>query len=316
MAWLAGYSKRKAITITGGASGAQTDFQLKLTVTYDGDMQSDFDDLRFTQADGETLIDAWLETKTDDASATVWAEFPTTPANTVEQTYYMYYGNAGAASDWDGDGTFQFFDDCSGSVVSDKYDTAGGLSTGSFSYSGGEMITTYDSIAGGKILPIKDTYSISNDCVMECDLKVESGASSEYLGIVMRWIDNGNHYQMYSHDTGKSYILDKSDDAYTEVATGIAVDTWYESKGIVKGSDLEWYPTGSLIVERTDATHSTGRVGLFSYRGITHWDDIRVRKYAANPPTYAFGAEESAPTGAAPTSIFYGPFGGPFGGPI
>jgi hypothetical protein len=108
---LAGWSKRKAIVLTGGASGAQTAFQLKLIVTFDGDMQSDFDDLRFTQADGTTLIDAWLETKTDDTSATVWAEFPTTPANTVEQTYYMYYGNAGAVSDWDGTETFEFFDD-------------------------------------------------------------------------------------------------------------------------------------------------------------------------------------------------------------
>ena len=108
MAWLAGYTKRKKITITGGASGAQTDFQIKLTVAYDGDMQSDFDDLRFTQADGQTLIDAWLETKTNDVSATVWVEFPTTPANGVDQDYYMYYGNAGAASDWDIGATFIF----------------------------------------------------------------------------------------------------------------------------------------------------------------------------------------------------------------
>ena len=101
MGWLSGWSKRQAITITGGADGSQVDFQLKLTIAYDSDMLSDFSDLRFTDADGTTLIDAWLEDKTDGVSADVWVEFPTTPANGVEQTYYMYYGKADALDDWD-----------------------------------------------------------------------------------------------------------------------------------------------------------------------------------------------------------------------
>ena len=91
--WLSGYSHRKKITLTGGSDGAQTDYQIKLAVTYDADMQADFDDLRFTQADGITLLDAWLESKTDSTSAVVWVKFPTTPANGEEQTYYMYYEN-------------------------------------------------------------------------------------------------------------------------------------------------------------------------------------------------------------------------------
>jgi hypothetical protein len=106
MAYLSGYSKYKVLTITGGASGAQSNFQLKITVSYAAAMQGDFDDLRFTQADGTTLIDAWAEVIVTDTSAVVWVEFPTTPANTVDQTYYMYYGNSGAASYWDGDVTF------------------------------------------------------------------------------------------------------------------------------------------------------------------------------------------------------------------
>jgi hypothetical protein len=110
MAWLSGYSKRKKITLTGGTSGAQTDYQVKLAVTYDSDIQADFDDLRFTQSDGVTLIDAWLESKIDSTSAVVWVETDT-PANGVDADIYMYYGNGSVASDWDGDETFEFFDD-------------------------------------------------------------------------------------------------------------------------------------------------------------------------------------------------------------
>ena len=110
MAWLSGWTKRKEITLTGGASGAQVDFQLDLAVSYAAAMQGDFDDLRFTQSDGTTLVDAWCEVKVDDTSATVWVEFPTTPANTVEQTYYMYYGKADAVGDWNGYKVFNYFE--------------------------------------------------------------------------------------------------------------------------------------------------------------------------------------------------------------
>lgn len=61
MAYLPGYSKYKVLTLTGGASGALTNHQLKIAVSYEAAMQGDFDDLRFTQADGTTLVDAWAE---------------------------------------------------------------------------------------------------------------------------------------------------------------------------------------------------------------------------------------------------------------
>ena len=120
MAWLSGYSKRKKLTLTGGASGAQTDFQLSIAVSYAAAMQGDFDDIRFTQVDGTTLVDAWAEVIVTDTSAEVWVEFPTTPANTVEQDYYMYYGNGSVAPDWDGAATFELFDDFSSDHFADN----------------------------------------------------------------------------------------------------------------------------------------------------------------------------------------------------
>lgn len=110
MAWLSGgYYKRKKVTLTGGSSGAQTDYQMMFNVTHDSDMQADFDDLRFTKLDGTTLLDAWLESKIDSTSAVVWVKTDT-PANTVDADIYMYYGNSGALSDWDGVNTFIGYD--------------------------------------------------------------------------------------------------------------------------------------------------------------------------------------------------------------
>lgn len=105
-------TRRKRIPVTGAGSGAQTDFQIRMAaIAYAVAMQNNFGDLRFTQADMQTLIDAWLEAKVDGSSADVWVEFPSTPANGVMQNYWMYYGNVGAASDWNGFKTFELFDD-------------------------------------------------------------------------------------------------------------------------------------------------------------------------------------------------------------
>lgn len=299
MGWLSGWLHRKPVTITG-QGGAGTDYQVILSIGdsaggdfhLEGNCTNFPQDIAVTDNDGTTLLDHWVEDLTSDPIK-LWVEVADSLESDVD--VYIYYDKTGESSASNITNTFLFGDDCSGSVVSDKYDTAGGVNTDSFSYSGGEMITDYDVVAGCKLLPIKDTYSIPNNVILECDLKVESGASSEYVGILMRWTDSSNHYQMYSHDGGNSYILDAFDDAYTEVATGITGNTWYESKGVVYGDSLEWYPMGSLLVNRTDATHTTGRVGLFGCRGITHWDNIRARKYNSPEPAYSSaGSEENA----------------------
>ena len=75
------WGRRKAITITGSTAGNQTNYQLKITVTYGSDMQADFDDIRFTSSDGTTLIDYYLESKTDSSTADFWVEIPSIPAS-------------------------------------------------------------------------------------------------------------------------------------------------------------------------------------------------------------------------------------------
>ncbi len=109
---LSGWNKRKVVTVTG-YTNIQTNYQLKLNVLYDNDMRADFDDIRFTMADGITLIDHWLESKIDSVSAVVWVEVPLIPAHPGNINIYMYYGNPAAASTSNGINTFECFDDFS-----------------------------------------------------------------------------------------------------------------------------------------------------------------------------------------------------------
>ena len=89
--WSASYlnwSRRKTVTLTNSGS-AQTDYAVKLSITYDNDMQNDFDDLRFTNSSG-TPLDYWVQSKTDTDSAIVWVEVDSLAGND-DTTIYMYY---------------------------------------------------------------------------------------------------------------------------------------------------------------------------------------------------------------------------------
>lgn len=105
------WTRRKSISIDNtGNSSAITNYQIQLTVAYDADMQADFDDIRFTDSNGTTLIDHWLESKTDSLTATYWVEVPSISALS-SKTIYVYYGNSSATSTSDSAATFIDFDD-------------------------------------------------------------------------------------------------------------------------------------------------------------------------------------------------------------
>lgn len=147
MGWLTDWSYRKSITLSR-ASGAVSNYQMKLLVGESsgatgedvdcaGHCLSNFNDLRFTASDGETLLDYWIESitgTTPNQLATVWIEFDS--IGTTDTTFYMYYGNSVASAVSNGENTFLFFDDFSGDLSKWTGDT------GSASIAGGIMTLT------------------------------------------------------------------------------------------------------------------------------------------------------------------------------
>ncbi len=115
MAWLSGYSYRKQVNITG-QSGAGTGYQVKLSIGdsaggdfhLEGHCQNFPHDIRFTDDDGSTELDYWIEDTTVDP-ITVWVEVNDDLGS--DQSIYCYYGKSGDSTTSDGDNTFIFFDD-------------------------------------------------------------------------------------------------------------------------------------------------------------------------------------------------------------
>lgn len=128
MAWLNGWDNRKSITLSR-ASGAVTNYQMKLLLGESSGATgedvdcgalcaTDFDDIRFTASDGTTLLDYWIESvtgTTPNQLATIWIEFNS--IGTGATTFFMYYGNSGAAAVSNGANTFPFFDHFDGASL-------------------------------------------------------------------------------------------------------------------------------------------------------------------------------------------------------
>jgi hypothetical protein len=90
--WNGSWTKNKEIKIKENSGVSLSNYTTLVTVTYDADMQTDFDDLRFISGDNTTELSYWIQNKSDSTSANVWIEVPTLTAN-VNNTVYMYYNN-------------------------------------------------------------------------------------------------------------------------------------------------------------------------------------------------------------------------------
>lgn len=121
--WLSGWSYRKTHNITGNAVDAGTNYQFIVNVEFgEGadsgntvylglQSQADFDDIRFTDDDGTTLLDYWRESYTASDSALFWVEVQDSIGISETIQFYIYYGRDSVNTTSNGDATFNLFSD-------------------------------------------------------------------------------------------------------------------------------------------------------------------------------------------------------------
>jgi hypothetical protein len=149
--WLTGWGARIPITLTGWEPTGP-DYQVLITVTKRAFMQADFDDIRFTDSDGITLLDYWLEEKVDSNYAVFWVEEDDALDWGTQEVLYLYWGNDEASSLSNGKQTFLLFDDFDdGSINTSIWDTYR-----SPSETGGEIVLNYGS--NGEAIYSDDTF--------------------------------------------------------------------------------------------------------------------------------------------------------------
>jgi hypothetical protein len=138
--WLSGWTYRKPIIINN-TNNANTLSNYQVLVTLDtaslisaGKIRSDCGDIRFTDSDAQTLLSYWIESGCNSANTKIWVKVPSIPASSTK-TIYVYYGNSGATSTSNFDGTFVKANIQNGDISSGS-DTSSGVCPSSTTITG------------------------------------------------------------------------------------------------------------------------------------------------------------------------------------
>jgi len=265
MTWLQNWKSRKSITIIGSADGILTNFQIKETVTYIADMNADFSDLRFTSANGNTLLSYWIESKTDGSTADVWIKIPSIPKNPSTVLIWMYYSNAVASDIGSGSDTFLQYH---------------GAATAAY----------------------HDTNTVLNNIVYESKIKATAATHRIYAGVskILGTTDDHIYIQSYSgvnlrlfatRNGGASHTINETPD-WPE-------DTYVKLKIIFDGTTANGYVDDNEISTGITSVIPNENLGLWLYidAGTVVQDWSFVRKYTVNEPTTSMGTAVKYPVG-------------------
>jgi serine protease len=305
--WLTGWSYRKSLTVTGSASGSQSNYQVKITVNrstgtdsgstvYVGTKcDSTYKDIRFTKTDGASLLDYWIESSSS-SSASVWVELDTVPASPSTATFYMYYGNGSAVDASSGANTFNSFDEFTGASLAAQWNSNTGtpiVSGGTCQLDSEDMIqaTGWSYLTNKRyVYRVKKSTNGYNDAqgfISAAALNDSAWTSGDALSWQM--ISNGQLYAESGNDGAFNFSNSR---AYS-------ADTWYTLEIRYVSGTASYYVNGSSIGAYTTNLPNANLHPLFrNYSsgggGVLSIDWVFVGNYVTSEPAVsAWGSEET-----------------------
>lgn len=307
-AWLDGWYYRRNVTFItnmGANSTAGTNYQFLVEVTYDSHMQTDFDDIRFTDNDGETLLDHYRESYTPSTTADFWVEIKDNSDKYCN--FYMYHGNATATSASNGEATFLFFDDFEDNNLDNWVDTSNmeissdrtrDTYSASWTVSGSNAVMQYNAFDGLSGISFSFWNNIQ-DSLRGSFVYIYSEADySEYVATVRATYETDTS-EIYYRDTGVYVVWpdsadDLNDDEWDKIELSVDFD---ENEMQTSQNDVT---NGILAIVEDDGTaletQEIDGIGLMMQSDKQIWfDDVVVRKFVADAPEFlSFGAEEDS----------------------
>jgi len=323
MTWLTGWTYRKSHVITA-QTGAGTGYQKQIKVHYGSGSDSgedvycnshcktDFGDIRFTDDDGNTELDYWLQEKVDNDYAIFWVEI----ADTLESnaTIYVYYGKSDATTTSNFNATFplnqnDYFDD----------QTTNTTPTGWSAPAGGTFYVATDQVKHGAksakhysastTLEYQSTKSVgpnlTNVAIMFWIRKGDNNVSSQkfYLkdgateGLAVGLLSNGyisyykNGWQnIIAYSANTWYKLEFNNFNWTTRKADVYVDD------VLRKAGADFVSTAANIDTMTESIYKNGSVWL---------DSIIIRKYVSPEPVHStWGGSELSPISLTQTILF------------
>ncbi|MEM4584643.1 MAG: DUF2341 domain-containing protein [Ignisphaera sp.] len=315
--WLSGWLYRIPITITERSGNTLTDYQVLVTLDTvslisQGKMRNDCGDIRFTDSDGITLLNYWIESGCNSANTRIWVKVPNIPANS-NKTIYLYYGNPSATSMSNPKNTMFIYEDM-------ETPPSGNLA-GSAIY---DSTNKWVRLTPATTNQIGYLYYQTNPGPLGFHAKFRfwagggTGADAIWLGVYDTDYSNTREDIVKG---GYHFTFDENQDricftkSTTDNGDGIACAT-----GITNIDNSQWhtaeiyywlesnrvcariYYDGSLVVNACDTSpqpNALNGIGQTIFGGRTgsstnehRIDDIVVRKYVSPEPTISLGNEQ------------------------
>ena len=276
MAWLAGWSYRKEITITG-QSGAGTNYPVDLDIgaSAGGDFHleghcTNFpQDIEVTDNDGTTPLDYWIEDITADPLK-MWVEVADDLG--TNKTIYIYYGKSGATTDSNGANTFIQYHGAASATFVDSYN----VTPTDIAFEVYGMVTAA-------------THSVA------WGLKNTAGTDeSDDMVIIKSYSTDNKHYFVTRNEGAQSYVSEVPD---------ATVDVLQRIKILMTGSTWHAYVDDNEVSTGISTNHPDEDMGLTMYITAGTGEQIWsfARKYNTPEPAYSSaGSEETPPVTGHP----------------
>jgi hypothetical protein len=296
------YWKYRKSHVINSASGAGTNYQIRITAHYgsgtdsgehvylNGKCRTDFGDVRFTRSDGVTELSYWIEEKVDGNYATIWVKVAD-DLSTNPVTIYLYYGNPSATTTSNGADTFLFFDHFD-TLDTTKWTTYGGPSVSNSILtvlaSSGAYVWSNQSFAPPFAVRSRWRNSVSNTdgVALQLDNGNKAWDSSLDFSCTAGWY---NQTQFTIDGLG----------ALRE-GIGLALDANFHIWDVkVKSGNVSTLTDGGYAKSRSGTTASAYnlwlRAWVFNLSGaIGEFDWVLVRKFVDPEPSHgAWGSEEA-----------------------
>jgi hypothetical protein len=302
---LNGWTKTKIITADNTGGAALTDFQVRVDVTHDGDMQDDFDDVRFTATDGVTEFDYYLESYDSGTSAIFWVEVPQI-AEDSSTAFLMQYENTDAVTTSNGANTFDFFDDFETFEGWEDYNSGTLTQSSAQAYDG--TASAVRGTANGPNGAIKSLGgTIGRDVILEYFAYRPSGWAGNDNDRVGLENDLFNGYNTnFTHGGSGTLYVDSRLGGVGSTRSAHSLpsditDDWYIGRLSFDGSDVVATILNTDYTEHGSTIFTSEATEEFTYVTIRggyeyYTDALRLRKDAAVTPAISVGSEEDIAT--------------------
>ena len=304
---------RKAILVNNSSGSSLTDFQISISIgtsalIASGKMQTDCDDIRITDINGN-LLPYWIEENNPGCNAItdtkIWLKANSLP--TSGATIYIYYGNSVANNYENGDNVFEFFDDFNDINKTQSNWTATG--TG-FTVTGGSLYhsTTLEPTNSFPTYTMNNSSGFTNGTI-ESRMKPASCGNSYGKGLIARYTNDNNEYiaGLEAWTGNYTHVGRRVGGSWTNIDQDILtcdINTWYQLKWNLNGTNQLLLVNG-VASSGVDASFSSGKIGVHIDNRETptgaYWDYIFVRKFASSEPLPSMQSEE---TGTAPIAYW------------